>query len=124
MRKSKRRAGGPSRAANGSRTLAVWGEGAGKSKDVGTPGRSPRASESARESGRRAGLARAVSPHQLRHASGSNVADAGGTIDEIQDLLGHMSMSSSQVYLHPDPARLRAAVDRVPSPRELAGMPR
>ena len=69
------------------------------------------------------GLARAVSPHQLRHAFGSNVADAGGTIDEIQDLLGHMSMSSSQVYLDPDPARLRAAVDRVPSPRELAGMP-
>jgi len=71
--------------------------------------------------GRRSGLARAISPHQLRHAFGSNVADAGGTIDEIQDLLGHMSMSSSQVYLHPDPARLRAAVDRVPSPRELAG---
>jgi len=71
--------------------------------------------------GRRSGLARAVSPHQLRHASGSNVADAGGEIDEIQDLPGHMSMSSSQVYLHPDPARLRAAADRVPSPGELAG---
>jgi integrase/recombinase XerD len=52
------------------------------------------------------------------------VADAGGTIDEIQDLLGHMSVSSSQVCVHPDPARLRAAVDRVPSLRELAGMPR
>jgi integrase/recombinase XerD len=26
-------------------------------------------------------------------------------------------MSSSQVYLHPDPARLREAIDRVPSPR-------
>jgi site-specific recombinase XerC len=48
-------------------------------------------------------------------------SDAGGTIDEIQDLLGHASMSSSQVYVHPDPARLRAAVDRVPSPREMAG---
>ena len=38
-----------------------------------------------------------------------------------QDLLGHASMSSSQVYLHPDPARLREAVERVPSPRELTG---
>ena len=54
----------------------------------------------------------------------STSSDAGGTIDEIQDLLGHLSMSSSQVYVHPDPARLRAAVDRVPSPRGLAGRPR
>jgi integrase len=70
---------------------------------------------------RRAGLARAVRPHQLRHAFGSNLADAGGGLDEIAALLGHASMSSSQVYLHPDPARLREAVDRVRSPRELPG---
>ena len=71
--------------------------------------------------GRRAGLARPVTPHQLRHAFGSNVADAGGTPDEIQDLMGHASLESTQVYLHADPARLRAAVDRVPSPRLHAG---
>ncbi|MEV7971394.1 tyrosine-type recombinase/integrase [Sphaerisporangium sp. NPDC088356] len=67
--------------------------------------------------GRRAGLDRRVTPHQLRHAFGSNLADAGGTLDEIQELLGHASMASSQVYLHPDPGRLREAVERVPSPR-------
>lgn len=70
--------------------------------------------------GRRAGLARQVTPHQLRHAFGSNLVDAGGTIDEVQELLGHASLSSTEVYLHPDPGRLRTAVDRVPSPRELA----
>lgn len=32
---------------------------------------------------RRAGLARSVSPHRLRHAFGSNVADCGGALDEI-----------------------------------------
>jgi site-specific recombinase XerD len=69
--------------------------------------------------GRRAQLARKVRPHQLRHAFGSNLADSGGSLDEIQELLGHASMASSQVYLHPDPDRLREAVDRVPSPREL-----
>ena len=67
---------------------------------------------------RRAGLPRAVTPHRLRHAFGSNAADAGCGIDVVADLLGHASVSSSQVYLHPDPDRLRAAVDRVPSPRE------
>jgi integrase/recombinase XerD len=74
--------------------------------------------------GRRAGLARSVTPHQLRHAFGSNLADAGAALDEIQELLGHASVSSSQVYLHPDPARLREAVERVPGPRELAGTAR
>ena len=71
---------------------------------------------------RRAGLARVVRPHQLRHAFGSNAADAGCGIDVIADLLGHASVTSSQVYVHPDPGRLRAAVDSVPSPRERAGV--
>ena len=71
--------------------------------------------------GRRAGLDRRITPHQLRHAFGSNLADAGGSLDEIAALLGHQSVSSSQVYLHPDPARLREAVERVPTPREQTG---
>jgi len=70
---------------------------------------------------RRAGLAQAVTPHQLRHACGSNIADAGAGIDVVAELLGHVAVSSSQVYMHPDPARMRAAVDAVPSPREQAG---
>jgi integrase len=67
---------------------------------------------------RRAGLDRVVSAHQLRHAFGSNLVDAGGSVDEVQELLGHASLASTHVYVHPDPGRLRAAVDRVPSPRE------
>jgi len=47
--------------------------------------------------------------------------DAGGTLEEAQDLLGHASITSTQVYAHPDPARLRAAVDAVPSPLSQAG---
>ena len=71
---------------------------------------------------RRAGLETAVTPHQLRHAAGSNLLDAGGSLDEVQELLGHASPCSTQVYVHPDPARLRAAVDAVPSPRVQAGV--
>jgi integrase/recombinase XerD len=69
---------------------------------------------------RRAGIGPALRPHQLRHAFASNVLDAGGALEEAQDLLGHASISSTQVYVHPDPARLRAAVDAVPSPRARA----
>ena len=57
-------------------------------------------------------------PHQLRHAFGSNAVDAGAGIDVVADLMGHASIASSQVYVHPDSSRLRAAVDAVPSPRE------
>ena len=70
---------------------------------------------------RRAGLGRMATPHQMRHAFASNLVDAGGSVDELQELLGHASMTSSEVYMHPDPSRLRAAVDRVPTPREQAG---
>jgi integrase/recombinase XerD len=70
---------------------------------------------------RRAGIGRSVSPHQLRHAFGSNLVDAGGSVDEVQELLGHASLSSTQIYIHPDPGRLRDAVDRVPGPREQGG---
>ncbi|MCX4094554.1 tyrosine-type recombinase/integrase [Nocardia sp. alder85J] len=68
---------------------------------------------------RRAGLDRTVTPHQGRHGFASNLADAGAMLDEIQVLMGHASPTSSQPYLHPSAERLRAAVERVPSPREL-----
>ena len=66
-----------------------------------------------------AGLGRRLTPHMLRHACGSNLMDAGGALDEAQDILGHVHPSSTRVYLHPDPVRLREAVDRVPSPRVI-----
>jgi integrase len=91
---------------------------------VGAPMRPDAIGELLTAASRRAGLARAVRPHQLRHAFGSNAADAGCGIDVVAELLGHASVSSSQVYLHPDPDRLRAAVDRVPSPLGQAGVTR
>jgi integrase/recombinase XerD len=83
---------------------------------VGAPMRLDAINELTGAASRRAGIDPPVRPHQLRHAFGSNVADAGNGIDVVADLLGHRWVSSSQVYIHPDPARLREAVDRVPSP--------
>lgn len=88
---------------------------------VGAPMRPDAINELLRAVSKRAGLSAAVAPHQLRHAFGSNLADAGGRLDEIAELLGHRSMASSQVYLHPDPARLRRAVEAVPTPRAVEG---
>jgi integrase len=84
---------------------------------VGAPVRPDAVGELVRALSRRAGLERAVTAHQMRHSFGSGLMDAGGAVDEVAELMGHAWISSSQVYLHPDAARLRAAVDRVPGPR-------
>ena len=91
---------------------------------IGAPVRPDAVGELLAAASRRAGLDAAIRPHQLRHAFGSNLVDAGSGIDVVADLLGHAAVSSSGVYLHPDPARLRAAVESVPSPREQAAVGR
>jgi len=91
---------------------------------VGAPMRLDAVNDLVTAASRRAGLAEVVTPHQLRHAFGSNVADAEVGLDVVQELLGHASITSTQVYVHPDETRLRAAVDLVPSPRETVGRSR
>lgn len=62
---------------------------------------------------RRAGLDRVVHPHLMRHGFASDVLESGGALDDAQELLGHASSRSTQVYLHPSPERTRQAVERV-----------
>ncbi|MFN2496442.1 MAG: tyrosine-type recombinase/integrase [Pseudonocardiaceae bacterium] len=91
---------------------------------IGAPMRPDAVGELIAAACRRAGLDQAVSAHQPRHAFASHVLDAGGGVEVAQELLGHATLSATQVYSHPDSARLRAAVDAVPSPREQAGATR
>lgn len=70
---------------------------------------------------RRAGLSRMIRPHMLRHGFATNIIAAGATLDELKDLLGHTSFTSSEVYVHPGRDRLRDAVERVGSPRQTGG---
>jgi integrase/recombinase XerD len=83
---------------------------------IGAPLRVDAVNDLVTAAARRAGTG-ALHPHQMRHAFASNVLDAGGSLEEAQDLLGHATIASTQVYAHPDPSRLRAAVDAVPGPR-------
>jgi integrase/recombinase XerD len=88
---------------------------------VGQPMRPKALNELLAELSRRGGLDRPIHPHMLRHGFATNVAAAGGTLDEIRELLGHAFLTSSQVYLHPSPERLRDAVERVDLPRLSTG---
>jgi len=61
----------------------------------------------------RAGLERRIKPHMFRHATATEMLARGVGLDVVKELLGHRSIRSTELYLHPDAASLRAAVDRL-----------
>jgi integrase/recombinase XerD len=64
-----------------------------------------------RHYGQRIGLGARLTPHVLRHSCATHLLDHGADIRVVQELLGHASIATTQVYTRVSPERLRRAYE-------------
>lgn len=64
-----------------------------------------------KQAARLAGVEKNISPHTLRHSYATHLLEGGANIRQVQELLGHESITTTEVYTHLDREHLRRVVE-------------
>jgi len=72
---------------------------------------------------KRPSLNRKVSPHTLRHAKGMHLLQSGISLDMIRDFLGHVDVTTTQIYARANLEMKRAALEKINAPSPVQAIP-
>ncbi len=65
-----------------------------------------------KEAAARAGIRKPISPHTLRHSFATHLLQGGASIRQVQEMLGHESITTTEIYTHLDNSHLRETLEK------------